>query len=352
MTTINFYAQYFSRASLAVAIAMCGVLAAGSAFGTDSGRYCSQTADAQLVSCQHEAVDDLFKARAICINLSDKDERKNCYAESVAVHKEDNQLCIQQLNGRRNLCTALGEARYDPDFAPADFGTDFTNAPHLNSFRPVKIGYQWEYAGGGEKIVIDVLNETKLIDDVNCVVVRDRVEQDGELIEDTNDWFAQAKNGDVWYCGEEVKDFDSFDGDAPRLPELVSIDGSFKAGRDGDKPGILFLGSPKRGAVYRQEFSASNAEDAVKVLSTTYSFGKNPKLDQFVPPALAQLFCAKSDCVVTRDFTPIDPAPKAIERKYYAKGVGLFFSAHEITGEGVQLVNCNFDQRCASLPTP
>jgi len=32
--------------------------------------------------------------------------------------------------------------------------------------------------------------------------------------------------------------------DRPRKPELVSIDGSFKAGREGDKPGIIFSAVP------------------------------------------------------------------------------------------------------------
>jgi hypothetical protein len=345
-----------------VMTAVC--LMSGAAFAQDTdddvdeddrgGRrgVCSQTANLLFRACGTEAQDDFFKAQAICLNVSDDEERKQCYADAATMRNESRQLCGEQRTARRNVCAALGEARYDPDFDPADFDTDFTNPPNLNPYHPVKIGYHWEYEGEGEVIVIDVLNETKLIEGVTCIVVQDRVEKDGELIEDTDDWFAQAKNGDVWYCGEEVKDYESFDGDNPKLPELVSIDGSFKAGREGDKPGILFLGSPTPGAVYRQEFSVNNAEDAVRVLSTTYSFGNNPALDQFVPQQLAQLLCSAGDCVVTSDFTPLDPSPEAVERKYYAKGIGLFFSVHEITGEGVQLANCNFDPRCALLPTP
>jgi hypothetical protein len=93
---------------------------------------------------------------------------------------------------------------------------------------------------------VRVLNETKAIAGVTCIVVRDQVFDDGDLIEDTDDWYAQAKDGNVFYCGEEVKDFGSFEGDNPRKPELVSIDGSFKAGRDGDKPGIIFQAFPIR----------------------------------------------------------------------------------------------------------
>ena len=350
------YALGFSRnwgsRTLAIAVAMCCVLATGTALAGGDGRFCSVTARAQFKACGKEVKDDFFVAQAKCINVSDPEEREACLAEAQAQRREGRQLCGEQRAARNDLCAVLGEDRYDPDFDPANFDSDFTNSPNLNPYRPVRIGHQWEYAGGDETIAIDVLNETKLIEGVTCVVVRDRVEKNGELIEDTNDWFAQAKNGEVWYCGEEVKDFESFDGDNPKLPELVSIDGSFKAGREGDKPGILFLGSPTPGAVYRQEFSASNAEDAVEVLSTTYSYGSNPALDQFVPQALAELLCAANDCVVTSDFTPIDPSPEAVERKYYAKGIGLFFSVHEITGEGVRLVGCNVDPMCAALPPP
>jgi hypothetical protein len=42
---------------------------------------------------------------------------------------------------------------------------------------------------------------------VTCVVVNDKVTMGGVVVEDTNDWVAQARDGDVYYCGEEVKDF-------------------------------------------------------------------------------------------------------------------------------------------------
>lgn len=342
----------FVTTTLSTMLALPFVLGTGSGFAQSNGRFCSATARALFLSCQNEVTDDFFKAKAICLNVSDEDERDDCFDEAETQRKEGDQLCRKQRGARKELCAALGEARYDPDFDPALFDDDFTNLTNPNPYRPLTIGNQWQYAGGDETIVINVLHETKLIDGVTCIVVQDRVEKSGDLIEDIDDWFAQAKNGDVYYCGEEVKDFDSFDGDNPRLPELVSRDGSFKQGRDGDKAGVVFLGSPTVGAVYRQEFSAANAEDAARVLSTTYSFGSNPQLDQFVPQALAEFLCAANDCVVTSEFTPLDPAPEAVERKYYARGIGLFFSVHEVTGEGVQLTSCNFDPKCQNLPQP
>jgi hypothetical protein len=100
----------------------------------------------------------------------------------------------------------------------------------------------------------------------------------------------------------------------------------------------------------REEFSLGNAEDVTEVLSTTYAFGNNSELDQFVPQQLAELLCSGGDCVVINEFTPIEPGVSG--REYYAPGIGLFLDVKPDTGEVVQLVNCNFDDRCEDLPTP
>lgn len=312
--------------------------------------FCSGTATLLFHSCGFEAQDDFFKEQAICLNVSNNAERIECYADTITAQNENQQLCSAQFTARRNVCKSLGENRYDPNFDPALFDTNFRRLTNPNPYFPLTIGNTLEYAGGDETISIEILNETKLIDGVRCLVVRDRVTVGGELVEDTLDWFAQAKNGDVYYCGEEVKDYESFVGDSPKLPELTSIDGSFKVGRDGDKPGILFPRVLTVGKVRRLEFSVGNAEDMVQILSTTYRFGSTPALDRFVPRQLAERFCAAGNCVVTRDFTPLSPG--TLEHKYYARGIGLFLEVKPNTGEAVQLVNCNFDARCNGLPTP
>jgi hypothetical protein len=184
-------------------------------------------------------------------------------------------------------CQSLGEARYAPDFDPANFD-DPKRPTNPNPYFPRQVGNTWEYRGGGEVNVLKVLNRTKLIAGVNCLVVRDQVFTSGNLVEDTDDGYASAKDGTTWYCGEEVKDLESFEGDNPKLPELVKIDGSFKAGRDRDKPGIIFQAAPKAGQLYLEEFSLGNAEDMTEILSTTYKFGVNHELDRGVPKALAQ----------------------------------------------------------------
>lgn len=313
------------------------------------GHYCSTTARALWRACGYEGQEAHWKAVARCINVSERTERKQCLASATTARQEHRQRCSAQFAGRRAACGSLGEDRYDPDFTPAAFDHNFRRLTHPNRYFPLQIGNRWEFRGGTETITLEVLNQTKLVAGVPCVVLRDLVKDEGRLKEATDDWYAQAKDGNVWYCGEEVKNYESFEEDMPRKPELVSIAGSFKAGRNGDKPGIIFQASPHVGQTYLEEFSLGNAEDVTEILSTTYAFGRNAELDRFVPQQLVQRFCAR-DCVVTKNYSLLEPG--VFGRKYYAPGIGVFLEVKPATGEVVQLVGCNFDPRCAHLPTP
>jgi hypothetical protein len=313
--------------------------------------FCSQTANTLFAACKAGVSDDSLVRKAVCINLADGGERDECFNELEGERQESLELCRDQHDWRLEACNSLGEDRYDPDFDPANFDTDFTNLTKPNPYFPLTIGNQWTYRSrtDNEFNTIQVLNQTKMIDGVTCVVVRDKVFKNGSLVENTDDWYAQALDKNVWYCGEEVKDFEIFNGDNPKRPELVSIDGSFKAGREGDKPGRIFVASPKSGDVYLEEFSLANAEDVTVILSSNYSFGMDPDLDQLVPQQLAERFCS-NDCVVTKNFSLLEPG--VIARKYYAPGIGVFLEVEFDPDAVIQLVNCNFDSRCQGLPTP
>ena len=311
------------------------------------GLYCSATAQAADHACGHGVLDDYWIAVGICTNEPDPVDRKECFADANDARAEGNQLCDDQLDARREACDELGEARYDPRFEPFMFESDYANLVHANPYFPLGIGNYWVFRSAEQSIRVEVMNATKLIDDVRCIVVRDEVREDGALIEATNDWFAQAKSGDVWYCGEETAEYETFKSDRPKKPELVNNDGSFKAGRDGDKPGLIFLANPTLGQFYVEESSLGNAEDATEILSVNYTYGKNARLDQLVPPALARLLC-NGDCIVTKNFSLLEP--DVFERKYYAPGIGVFLEVEPEAGEVVRLVKCNVDPRCALLP--
>jgi hypothetical protein len=336
--------------SLTLGLTASVLLASSDAGEAARKRFCSDTARAQYVACQNEVKDDRLTQKALCINLGDDEERAECLDEYKAARAEGNEECAAQRDARRDLCDLLGVDRYDPDFDPADFDADFVTAAHLNTYYPIKVGNFWAYDAGEETNTVEVLPKTKLIEGVTCAVIRDLVKLNGTDKEDTDDWIAQSLNGDAVYCGEEVKDFETFPGDDPNEPELVEIAGSFKIGRDGAKPGTLFLGTPTVDATYRQEWLPGEAEDAVTVLSTTYGYGHgDPTLDLFVPQDLADHLC-NDDCVVTADFTPLDP--EVLEHKYYAPNVGQFLEVDVATGEINRLVDCNVDPKCASIPQP
>jgi hypothetical protein len=329
-----------------VAVACLAAAVATSAHakgGAPKPSWCTQTAVLQMAACGNEVKDDFFAASAICLNLADPAEREACQDDAEDGFGEASQLCKDQLAARRDVCKKIGEGRYDPDFDPAHFDDDFTALTMPNPFQPLAIGNHWEYEGGDETIVIDVLDQTKEIEGVTCIVVRDTVYEDGDLVEDTDDWFAQNENGDVHYCGEISKNYEFFDGDDPELAELVDIEGSWKAGRDGAKPGLLVPKDPEVGDTYRQEWAPGNAEDMATVLSTTYGYGNDPVLDQLVPQDLAEDLC-DDDCRVTREFSPLSPG--GFERKYYAPGIGLFLEVHPGSGEVVELTGCNFHPSC------
>lgn len=127
----------------------------------------------------------------------------------------------------------------------------------------------------------------------------------------------------------------------------MSIDGSFKAGRDLDKAGIIFLASPQTGAACLEEFALANAEDVTEILDAHYRYGNDKTLDELVPRALADLFCS-GNCVVTKNYSLIEPG--ILARKYYAPGIGVFLDVKPDTGEVLQLTGCNVDPRCEHLP--
>lgn len=182
---------------------------------------------------------------------------------------------------------------------PARFTTDIDNP-----YWPMKPGTRWTYretdgAGAVQKVVVVVTHQTKRIaNGITARVVRDTVTEDGALVEDTRDWYAQDERGNIWYLGEETAEFE--DG------KITSREGSFEAGVDGALPGIIMPAEPEPGMRYRQEYYEGEAEDNGEVLST----------DELAEAPFG-LF---NDALLTKDTITIEPDVQ--EYKLYAKGVG------------------------------
>ncbi len=199
---------------LALPLGLLVLMWSGLAMAGDRGLYCTATAVAVDRACRFESTDDFFKTQAICTNENDADDRRECLREAAIAREDSLESCAAQLTERKSVCAAVGEGRYDPEFDEIGHETDYRNPTRLNPYFPLRIGNKVELSGGGEVVSIEVLNKTKMIDHVRCIVVRDVVTVDGKLKEATDDWFAVETGGNVWYCGEEVKDYEYF----PRRP--------------------------------------------------------------------------------------------------------------------------------------
>lgn len=291
-----------------------GLLEAQSA---DDNGICSRTAQVAKTACANDVIDNYWIAVGRCLNSADSAKRDSCIADARAARTESTQLCSQQFEARDNLCDALGEAAYDPPFDPRDFvdPLQIGKSVNPNPFFPLVAGSQWVYRSPSETVTIDVLGKVERIEGVPCIVVHDVVKHNGRTAEDTIDWFAQNVDGSVWYCGEQTGELEG--------GRVVDVTGSWRAGVEEARPGIIMQAVPRVGNTYRQEFALGDAEDAARILSITGS--------ATVPAAS----CSKT-CLVTREFTPLEPELR--EDKYYAPNIGLVLSVDRATGERLELI--------------
>jgi hypothetical protein len=199
---------------------------------------------------------------------------------------------------------------YAPDIDPAAFSTTVDNP-----FFPLRPGMRWQYRSatkdGVETTVVTVTSKTRSIAGVQCVEVRDTVRVDGALKEDTLDWYAQDRTGAVWYFGEDTKEYEK--------GKVSSTEGSWMAGEHGAQPGILMPAHPQPGDRYRQEYYSGHAEDLAEVLSIS---------ERAKVPAGSY-----DGVVVTKETTPLEPA--VLERKYYARGIGMVLTV-DVAGGGAR----------------
>jgi len=293
------------------------LLAAGAAIAGDD--LCERTAELVLRADLNEARADFWLNIANASTYADSDERREQYDEARDTYEEEVELAEAQAEAREDLCELLGEHRYDPQIDPDNFLTPSQIEQNPNPYWPMIRGTTYWYESktdeGLEVIRVKITYRTREILGVRCVEVRDTVWLDGDKIEDTRDWYAQDVDGNVWYFGEIALNYeDGF---------ITDVAGSWVAGEDGGKPGIIMLADPQVGNAYRQEMLLGEAEDAGEVLAVDASVK--------VP------YGSFDHCVETRDFTPIDP--EANERKFYAPGVGFVLEVKPDTGETLELID-------------
>ena len=209
---------------------------------------------------------------------------------------------------------ATPPGEYDPQIDPADFTNVITNE-YFSLPVGKKMIYEAETEDGLERIEIEIESGTMTILGVETLIYRDRVYVDGELVEDTRDYLAQDSDGNVWYFGEEVDNFEN--------GVLKDHAGSFIAGEDGAKPGIWIKAEHTVGDSYRQEYYPGEAEDIRNVVA----------VDQTVTTELATY----TGCVQFFDWTPLDPDSR--EHKYHCPEVGaLVLAEHLVDEERTELI--------------
>jgi len=145
----------------------------------------------------------------------------------------------------------------------AGAGAQGFSADVTNPWFPLKPGTVYTYEGVKDgkpsREVLRVTHRTKTITGVPCVVVDDRLWIEGHLAERTNDWYSQDGKGNVWYFGEATAELD-------KSGKVTTTEGSWQAGRDGAKAGILMPAKPRPGQTGRQEYYKGHAEDRFRVL--------------------------------------------------------------------------------------
>jgi hypothetical protein len=197
--------------------------------------------------------------------------------------------------------SAAGLAPVHGRYAPSIDAANFV-ARVDNKYWPLAPGTTLHYEGTRGKTPqtddVVVTNRTVRILGIACTVVRDTVSEHGRAVERTFDYYAQDKQGNVWYLGE-----DSFERERGHF---VKASDSWRSGVDGAKPGIIMPADPRPGESYRQEYyPPGEALDEARVLGV-----RGP----------VEVPYGKFDhALVTSEFSPLEPQT---EEKYYVAGVG------------------------------
>ncbi len=180
-----------------------------------------------------------------------------------------------------------------------------TAGPNVdNPYFPLPVGRQWVYREGDQRVEVTVTDRTKLIaNGVVARVVHDESRERGAPVEVTDDYYAQDAKGTVWYMGEATTAYEN--------GKPASTEGSWEAGVNGAKPGVIMPAHPKVGMRYRQEFFKGHAEDRAKIVS----------LNEQVRVPLRRY----RRTLMTLETNPLEP--DTLEVKFYALGVGVVLAA-------------------------
>jgi len=189
-----------------------------------------------------------------------------------------------------------------------------------NPYLPMRPGQTLVYDGiVGAKTkqhdTIKTLSTVKMIDGIPAVVQVDTGYLNGALEEIAYDYFAQDASGNVWYMGENATQYQN--------GKPVSTAGSWLAGVNGARPGIVMEAAPRVGDTYLQENWPGQALDAASVTSLNSSVAT--PYGTWIDTAL-----------LTTEFSQLEPGQS--EHKYYVAGIGNVRTV-QVTGKPAEYLN-------------
>jgi hypothetical protein len=200
-----------------------------------------------------------------------------------------------------------------------DFGIDKADLSSAgsNPYFILEPGYQLYFEGRSGALTITVLDVTKTIDGVETRVVEERETEGDKLKEISRNYFAISnKTNSVFYFGEDCDEYNT-DGD------VVGHEGSWQAGANGAKAGLMMPGLVLLGARHYQEIAPKVAMDRAEILSMNET---------------VQVPAGKFENVLkVEETSPLEPRSK--EPKFYAPGVGL------LKDGGLELVKYAFGKK-------
>jgi hypothetical protein len=169
-----------------------------------------------------------------------------------------------------------------------------------NPFFILEPGYQLTLEDGGERLVITVLDDTRLVDGVLTRIVEERETDGGEVKEVSRNFFAiSRRTNSVFYFGEEV--------DMYKSGKIASHEGAWLSGAGGATFGLMMPGLPLLKARYYQEVAPRVAMDRAEIVS----------LSETIRTPAGEF----TNCLKTEESSPLEPLIR--ESKHYARGIGL-----------------------------
>lgn len=173
------------------------------------------------------------------------------------------------------------------------------SATITNPYFPQPVGQKLVLEGDGARVEITALAEIEVVAGVETRVIHEYETEDGELVEQSWNYFAQAADGTVCYFGERV---DIYAGG-----KVVGHDGQWRADEPGFVPGIQMPAAPMAGTYHAQERAPGVAEDYANVVATGRSV--TVPVGTFV------------ETLSVEEWSPLEPGAKSY--KSYAAGVGI-----------------------------